>query len=54
MLKIFLSVEMFVLGPRLILDIRGYHAELVADTGEADLVTLDFQEHASILTGSDV
>lgn len=47
---------MFVLGPRLVLGIRGYyHAELVADTGEiADIVTPVFQEHASILTGSDV
>lgn len=56
LLQIFISVEMFVLGPRLVLGIRGYyHAELVADTGEiADIVTPVFQEHASILTGSDV
>jgi hypothetical protein len=34
---------MFVLGPRLILNIRGYHAKLVA---ESDIRTapIDFQE----------
>ncbi|KIK42161.1 hypothetical protein CY34DRAFT_12539 [Suillus luteus UH-Slu-Lm8-n1] len=57
LLQIFISIEMFVLGPRLILGIRGYyHAELrLADTSEAtDMVTPVFEEHTSILTGSDV
>jgi hypothetical protein len=44
-LNIFSIMQMFVLGPRLILNIRGYHAKLVA---ESDLRTrmapIDFQE----------
>lgn len=42
-LNIFSVIQMFVLGPRLILNIRGYHAKLVA---ESDIRTapIDFQE----------
>jgi hypothetical protein len=45
---------MFVLGPRLILSVRQYHAELVVnpDAGTA-MTTIAFQERMHMSTGSD-
>jgi hypothetical protein len=39
------AMQMFVLGPRLVMSIRGYHAKLVAesDTGTF-MATIAFQE----------
>jgi hypothetical protein len=48
-------VQMFVLGPRLVLSIREYHAKLVFDSDEGTgMSTLAFQErvHASTSSGS--
>lgn len=46
---------MFVLGPRLILDIREYHAKLVASSDEATgMSTIAFQERGQISTGDGV
>ncbi|KAG2146063.1 uncharacterized protein EDB93DRAFT_480572 [Suillus bovinus] len=48
-------VQMFVLGPRLILSIREYHAKLVADSDTATgMTSIAFQEHVHISTGSRV
>ncbi|KAG1903133.1 uncharacterized protein F5891DRAFT_1020667 [Suillus fuscotomentosus] len=48
-------VQMFVLGPRLILGIREYHAKLVADADAATgMTSIAFQEHVYISTGSGV
>ncbi|KAG2127635.1 uncharacterized protein EDB93DRAFT_1332637 [Suillus bovinus] len=54
-LQIFSVVQMFVLGPRLIISIREYHAKLVADSDAVtDMTSIAFQERAHILTGSSV
>ncbi|KIK42373.1 hypothetical protein CY34DRAFT_12429 [Suillus luteus UH-Slu-Lm8-n1] len=51
--NIVLDVQMFVLGPRLILSIREYHAKLVADSdAETSMNSIVFQEHVRILTTS--
>jgi hypothetical protein len=48
-------VQSFVLGPRLILSIREYHAELVANSDSATAMTsIAFQEHVQISTSSSV
>ncbi|KAG2340735.1 hypothetical protein BDR05DRAFT_966611 [Suillus weaverae] len=48
-------VQMFVLGPRLILSIREYHAELVANSDTATAMTsIAFQEHVHVSTSSSV
>lgn len=48
-------LQMFVLGPRLILSVRGYHAELVAGSDEGTRMTsLYFQACGDSLTGEDV
>jgi hypothetical protein len=40
---------MFVLGPRLILGVREYHARLVADSNEeTDMVSIAFRERVHI------
>jgi hypothetical protein len=52
-LQFFLLVEMFVLGPRLILSIREYNATPVANSDEATAMTsIDFRQHAQISTSS--
>ncbi|KAG1831463.1 hypothetical protein DFJ58DRAFT_823886 [Suillus subalutaceus] len=53
--QIFQFAGMFVLGPRLILGVREYHAELVAnsDTGTA-MSSIAFQEHVHVSTSSSV
>ncbi|KAG0691922.1 hypothetical protein DFH29DRAFT_1074126 [Suillus ampliporus] len=48
-LAIFTVVQMFVLGPRLILGVREYHAKLVADSDTATAMTsIAFQERVSM------
>jgi len=55
LVQIFLVVQMFVLGPRLILGIREYNAKLVADSDVASCMTsIAFQERVHISTGSSV
>ncbi|KAG1809797.1 uncharacterized protein HD556DRAFT_1315739 [Suillus plorans] len=47
--EIFMLTQMFVLGPRLILSIREYHARLVAQSDAATAVTsINFQESVSV------
>ncbi|KAG1787201.1 uncharacterized protein HD556DRAFT_1503671 [Suillus plorans] len=54
-LQILTVVQMFVLGPRLILGIRDYTAKLVTDSDAATNVTsIAFQERVHISTGSGV
>ncbi|KAG1905014.1 uncharacterized protein F5891DRAFT_1275379 [Suillus fuscotomentosus] len=53
--QIFEVVQMFVLGPRLILGVREYHAKLVADSDVATgMTSVAFQERVEISTGSGV
>ncbi|KAG2124115.1 hypothetical protein BD769DRAFT_1640718 [Suillus cothurnatus] len=53
--QIFLFVQMFVLGPRLILSVREYHAELVANSDTATAMTsIAFEERVHVSTGSSV
>ncbi|KAG1779101.1 hypothetical protein EV702DRAFT_120338 [Suillus placidus] len=54
-LSIFSSVQMFVLGPRLILSVREYHAKLVASSdAETSMNSIVFQERVHVPTGSTV
>ncbi|KAG2337480.1 hypothetical protein BDR05DRAFT_774201 [Suillus weaverae] len=54
-LQILLGVQMFVLGPRLILSVREYHAKLVADSdAETSMTSIVFQERVHVPTGSTV
>ncbi|KAG2101559.1 uncharacterized protein F5147DRAFT_310604 [Suillus discolor] len=54
-LKILLIVQMFVLGPRLILSVREYNAKLVADSdAETSMNSIVFQERVHISTSSTV
>ncbi|KAG1842646.1 hypothetical protein DFJ58DRAFT_53419 [Suillus subalutaceus] len=53
--QIFQFVQMFVLGPRLILSIREYHAELVANSDTASaMASIAFQERVHVSTSSSV
>ncbi|KAG2093888.1 uncharacterized protein F5147DRAFT_657300 [Suillus discolor] len=53
LVQIFSVVQMFVLGPRLILGIREYNAKLVADSDAASRMTsIAFQERVHISTSS--
>ncbi|KAG1774431.1 hypothetical protein EV702DRAFT_523413 [Suillus placidus] len=53
--QIFLGVQMFVLGPRLILSVREYHAKLVAGSdAETSMTSIVFQERVHASTGSTV
>lgn len=46
---------MFVLGPRLVLGVREYHAKLVADSDAGtNITTIAFQEHVHLSTDSSV
>ncbi|KAG1883383.1 hypothetical protein F4604DRAFT_1677711 [Suillus subluteus] len=52
---VFRIVQMFVLGPRLILSIREYHAELVANSDTATtMASIAFQERIYVETSSSV
>ncbi|KAG2047088.1 hypothetical protein BDR06DRAFT_1014184 [Suillus hirtellus] len=54
-LQISQVVQMFVLGPRLILGVREYHAKLVADSDAATgMISIAFQERVHISTGNGV
>jgi hypothetical protein len=45
--EIFLGVQMFVLGPRLILSVREYHTKLVVESdAEISMASIVFQERA--------
>ncbi|KAG1766839.1 hypothetical protein EV702DRAFT_784574 [Suillus placidus] len=53
--QIFQFAQMFVLGPRLILGVREYHAKLVADSDAASAMTsIAFQERVHVETSSSV
>ncbi|KAG1771954.1 hypothetical protein EV702DRAFT_628496 [Suillus placidus] len=53
--QIFVFAQMFVLGPRLILSVREYHAKLVADSDAATAMTsIAFQERVHVSTSSSV
>ncbi|KAG2093911.1 uncharacterized protein F5147DRAFT_779201 [Suillus discolor] len=53
--QILLVVQTFVLGPRLILSVREYHAKLVAySDAETSMNSIVFQEHVHISTSSTV
>ncbi|KAG2109612.1 uncharacterized protein F5147DRAFT_836570 [Suillus discolor] len=53
--EILLSVQLFVLGPRLILSIRRYHAKLVDESdAETSMNSIVFQERVHVLTSSTV
>ncbi|KAG2354555.1 hypothetical protein BDR07DRAFT_1429077 [Suillus spraguei] len=52
-LQILTGVQMFVLGPRLILSVRENHAELLANSdAETSMDTIVFQERAHVSTSS--
>jgi hypothetical protein len=54
-LQVLTAVQMFILGPRLILDVREYHAKLVADSDAATgMTSIAFQERVHISTGNGV
>lgn len=54
-LVIIAMVQMFVLGPRLILDIRELHAKLVGDSDAGtNMTSIIFHEHVHVSTGSSV
>ncbi|KAG1796014.1 uncharacterized protein HD556DRAFT_1441847 [Suillus plorans] len=54
-LQILLVVQTFVLGPRLILSVREYHAKLVEHTGtETSMNSIVFQERVHVSTSSTV
>lgn len=53
-LRVFSFVQMFVLGPRLIIGVREYHATLVASSNEGtSITTIAFQEHAHFPSDGD-
>jgi hypothetical protein len=53
--QIFMVVQLFVLGPRLILGVREYHATLVANSDTAtDMTSLAFQERVHVSISSSV
>ncbi|KAG1754698.1 hypothetical protein EDD22DRAFT_957419 [Suillus occidentalis] len=53
--SVFTFVQMFVLGPRLILSVREYHAKLVAGSdADTSLNSIVFQEHVHISTSGTV
>ncbi|KAG2136322.1 hypothetical protein BD769DRAFT_1385411 [Suillus cothurnatus] len=52
-LQNFSGVQMFVLGPRLILSVREYHAKLVAESGaDISLSSIVFEERLHVPTSS--
>jgi hypothetical protein len=54
-LTILLVVQMFVLGPRLILSVREYHAKVVAESdAETSMSSIVFQERVHVPTSSTV
>ncbi|KAG2048461.1 hypothetical protein BDR06DRAFT_778364 [Suillus hirtellus] len=54
-LQIFTFIQIFVLGPRLILSIREFNAKLVTDSDTASIMTsIAFQERVHVPTSSSV
>lgn len=54
-LEISLLMQMFVLGPRLLLSVREYHAKLVADSETGtNITTIAFQEGIPVSTSDSV
>jgi hypothetical protein len=54
-LQTFQVVQMFVLGPRLILGVREYHTKLVANSDAASgMTSIAFQERIRISTRNGV
>jgi len=54
-MQILMSVQMFVLGPRLILSVRQYHAKIVAESdAETSMKSIVFQERVHVPTSSTV
>jgi hypothetical protein len=54
-LQILWAVQMFMLGPRLILSVREYYAKLVVDSdAETSMNSVVFQERVHIQTNSTV
>jgi hypothetical protein len=50
-----MGVQMFVLGPRLILGVREYHAKVTAKSAAGSgMASVVFQERIHISTGSTV
>jgi len=48
-------VQMFLLGPRLILGVREYNANLVANSDEGiSMISIAFQERVHLSTGNGV
>jgi hypothetical protein len=55
LLQTFRFVQMFVLGPRLILGVREYHAKLVANSDTTtEMTSIAFQEPVHVSTSSSV
>ncbi|KAG2069372.1 hypothetical protein BDR04DRAFT_1101665 [Suillus decipiens] len=53
--QILAGVQLFVLGPRLIMSVREYHAKLVANSNAGiSMDSIVFQEHVHISTSSTV
>jgi hypothetical protein len=53
--EIFLVVQMFVLGPRLILSVRENHAKIVANSdAETSMISIVFKERIHVPTSSTV
>jgi hypothetical protein len=54
-IQVIMNVQMFVLGPRLILGVRAYHAKIMANSDAGSgMASIAFQEHIQISTGSGV
>jgi len=54
-LQIATSLQYFVLGPRLVLSVRDYYAELLANSDAgAGMSTIQFQDRTYLSTGGDV
>ena len=54
-LEISLVVQVFVLGPHLILSIRQYNANVIAESDEATAMTsIAFQQRTQMSNGNDV
>ena len=54
-LQFAILVQMFVLGPRLVLSIREYYDKLVATSdGATGMTTIAFQEHIQMSTSGGV
>jgi hypothetical protein len=53
--QIITVVQLFVLGPRLVLSVRAHHAQLLVNSDEGTaMTTMAFQERIYESTGSDV